>query len=354
MEQQTFINLIDIDLLRAFFDEWMNGEYFNVSLTGTVITVTDKQGHTNSIDLAAEFPSYRNFIGSGPNAAAGLVPSPGTTQGDTKFLCENGRWVTPPASGGSVQIVNNLVDGGTSKALSAEMGKTLKGLIDEGGSGVTVVNDLTTGGTTVALSAEMGKTLKGMIDVISSGAKVSASVSPSVIYKGVSSQITVSASVTKVTPSTLKIKDGDTVVASATNNQSVSQQLTVTVSSNSKTYDAEAVIQGMTLTTSVALSARYPIYYGFGANAAAVGVTANRYAATTSAAHTYSRTASANSQYFFILVPSDISGLTQFSMGGAPFAMDAETTTTISGVTYKVYKSSYAYNSGTALSVEAK
>lgn len=36
---------------------------------------------------------------------------------------------------GGVQIVNNLVDGGTTKALSAEMGKTLKGLIDQGGGG---------------------------------------------------------------------------------------------------------------------------------------------------------------------------------------------------------------------------
>lgn len=45
--------LIDLELLEALYDEWMDAEYFNVTLTGTNISVTDKRGHTNTTDLAA-------------------------------------------------------------------------------------------------------------------------------------------------------------------------------------------------------------------------------------------------------------------------------------------------------------
>ena len=74
-----------------------------------------------------------------------------------------------------VDVVNNLTDGGTTKALSAEMGKYLKELIDAitqgggggGGTSVTIVDNLTDGGHDKALSAEMGKYLKELIDAIS-------------------------------------------------------------------------------------------------------------------------------------------------------------------------------------------
>lgn len=45
--------LINLQLLDALYDEWMDAEYFNVTLTGTNISVTDKRGHTNTTDLAA-------------------------------------------------------------------------------------------------------------------------------------------------------------------------------------------------------------------------------------------------------------------------------------------------------------
>lgn len=62
----------------------------------------------------------------------------------------------------SVGIVDDLVTGGIDKALSAEMGKTLKGLIDS--QTFPIVNDLTTGGEESALSAEMGKVLNEKIE----------------------------------------------------------------------------------------------------------------------------------------------------------------------------------------------
>lgn len=58
---------------------------------------------------------------------------------------------------GDVVLVNDLTTGGEGNALSAEMGKTLKGLIDS--KTIHIVNDLTTGGEASALSAEQGKVL---------------------------------------------------------------------------------------------------------------------------------------------------------------------------------------------------
>lgn len=40
--------------------------------------------------------TYTNFVKSGSGAKAGLVPSPGTTAGTTKYLREDGTWTTPP------------------------------------------------------------------------------------------------------------------------------------------------------------------------------------------------------------------------------------------------------------------
>ena len=89
-----------------------------------------------------------------------------------------------------LNVVNNLVDGGTNSLLTAEQGKqlqlqvsaiqnilfsdnvnldTVQEIVDalenvQSYIATILVNDLTTGGTTKALTAEMGKVLKGLID----------------------------------------------------------------------------------------------------------------------------------------------------------------------------------------------
>ena len=46
--------------------------------------------------LKAIFAPNSNFVKSGSEAKAGLVPSPGTTAGTTKYLREDGTWQVPP------------------------------------------------------------------------------------------------------------------------------------------------------------------------------------------------------------------------------------------------------------------
>ena len=67
--------------------------------------------------------TYSNFVKSGSTAAAGLVPSPGTTAGTTKFLCEDASWKVPythpttsgnkhiPSGGSSGQFLGWSADG---------------------------------------------------------------------------------------------------------------------------------------------------------------------------------------------------------------------------------------------------
>ena len=73
----------------------------------------------------------------------------------------------------SSAIIDDLITGGETKVLSAEQGKTLKGLVDGKASKSdlnskintsAIKNDLTSGGASNVLSAEQGKTLKGLID----------------------------------------------------------------------------------------------------------------------------------------------------------------------------------------------
>lgn len=60
-------------------------------------------------------------------------------------------------------IVDNVTSTDADKALSANQGKVLKGLIDGKVATSAIVNDLTTGGADVPLSAEQGKILAGRV-----------------------------------------------------------------------------------------------------------------------------------------------------------------------------------------------
>ena len=57
-------------------------------------------GHTVASDVPANAKftdtQYSPFAKSGTGAKAGLVPSPSTTAGTSKYLCENGTWAVPP------------------------------------------------------------------------------------------------------------------------------------------------------------------------------------------------------------------------------------------------------------------
>ena len=97
------------------------------SANGGTIIVTDVQydvqGHiTAATDRTITLSQvlYSDFKASGSNAAAGLVPSPGTTAGTTKYLREDATWQVPPdtknTAGSTNSIYKLFLIGATSQA----------------------------------------------------------------------------------------------------------------------------------------------------------------------------------------------------------------------------------------------
>ena len=67
-----------------------------VDSNGNAVATTYTLGKSVPSDAVFTDTTYNDFVGSGSSAAAGLVPSPGTIAGTTKYLREDGTWEVPP------------------------------------------------------------------------------------------------------------------------------------------------------------------------------------------------------------------------------------------------------------------
>lgn len=210
------------------------------------------------------------------------------------------------------------------------------------------------------LSNEVQKeleTLDSQIAALSSGLKASLTATPNVVHKNTATQITLNGSLKDnagdVVADNILIKKGDDMIAEGTNKSSIFAMYSLNASSDI-TFSADVNVKGMKLSAKATVSARNPVYAGMGTSATAVAVAANKQSARTSAkGYTYTKKATVDGQYFFLLVPSDVTKPTAFTMGGAPFAMETATTETINGISYTVYRSSAVYNNGAEVAVTA-
>ena len=188
--------------------------------------------------------------------------------------------------------------------------------------------------------------------VLGLGAKTTLTVSPSVIYKGVETNIVLKASV-NIDDAIEKIaiyKNQELIAAST--EHSVAGTIPVTTPSDIL-YRAETLYKGLSLPGRVTLYARHPVYSGFGSNENSICNDAHKLSPRTSATGVYRAINSQNNQHYYILVPFDIGALTDFTMGGAPYVM-IHKTVTINNVEYKVYESGAVYNSGAEVNITAK
>ncbi len=198
-------------------------------------------------------------------------------------------------------------------------------------------------------------TINSKISAIASGAEVKLSLNVSCIYKNVATTVTITANATGITPETLKIIEDSlsgAVLQSGNNVKTLTANKTFTLTSNTKNLYGLATYQGLEFSGLVVLNARYPIYYGFGDSPEEVAIHENILSARVSAAATYNDTATADGQHFYILVPTDINALSNFTMGGAPYVMNSSIKD-IGGVNYHIYESGAVYNSGATVSVVA-
>lgn len=210
--------------------------------------------------------------------------------------------------------------------------------------------------TSEAIHTELS-TINGRVTALSSGLKLSLSVYPSVVYKGVDTFITIEGSLTDNNGAV----DADSITISTpkgnftgNNAASYSETIEMPIADNSLQFSAQAEYNGLKLSAKASVQARFPIYAGTGTSAEDIAVAGNKLSARTSAAGTYTKTTTADGQHFILLVPSDITAPSKFTMGGSDFAMQTVTSQNINLVTYKVYKSQVAYGKGTVLSVKVE
>ena len=201
------------------------------------------------------------------------------------------------------------------------------------------------------------ETFNSQIAALSAGLKAIINSSPNVVHKNVSEEITLNGSLKdnagNVVADSILIKKGDDMIAEGTNTASVFKLYSLNTSADTE-FSVIVNVKGMTLSAKTTVSARYPVYAGMGTSATSVAVAANKQSARTSAkGYTYTKKATADGQYFFLLVPSDVTKPTNFTMGGAPFAMETATTETINGIVYTIYRSSEVYNNGAEVKVTA-
>ena len=202
--------------------------------------------------------------------------------------------------------------------------------------------------------------LQNQLSALSAGIKVTASLSVSTIYKNTATSVKITGTTKdnagNITASEIVIKEGSTILATANNVATTSHTKSVTTTSSSIVFTVTAIAQGLPLSTTVTLYARYPVMYGMGTSAENVYTNGSKASARTSAVSTstYNATASANNVRFYLLVPSDVTRPTSFTMGGAPVDMVIPTaTTTIGGIAYYVFYTNAIYNSGAAVQIKA-
>lgn len=117
-------------------------------------------------------------------------------------------------------------------------------------------------------------------------------------------------------------------------------------------FEISVTADSMKKTVVSKLTMVLPIYCGFGTSETDVAVDANKLSPRTSANGTYAKTSSLDNVNFIILVPKTLSGLSSFTMGGAPFVMTTSSVV-INNHDYYMYKSGGIYMSGTEVKVQA-
>lgn len=201
--------------------------------------------------------------------------------------------------------------------------------------------------------------MANQILALAAGLSLTASASPSTIYKNTSTSITITASTKDtagdVTASEIKIMDGGTVLKTAANAKTTSVAKSITTTSNTYTFKTEATVNGMKLSKNATVNARYPVCYGMGTSASDVKTNGKKASARTTAISntTYDATASANGVRFYLLVPNDVTRPSSFTMGGAPVDM-TYTDVTLDGIVYRAYYTVATYNVGGEVKIKAQ
>lgn len=177
---------------------------------------------------------------------------------------------------------------------------------------------------------------------------VTLTISPTVIEKGVSTNITLNWNCTfngqTTTPDSMQLKSGDNILVSDKATKTYSEQI-----SNTKSYTVEAVNHGVTKTISKAVNAYYPMYFGSSAKTTLVGsdiTSLTKQSIKASPAGSYSFAVN-EGEYAWLCIPSTMN-INKVTSGGFDVPFETPATIAVEGKdNYKCYRSSSTFVAGT-------
>ena len=191
-------------------------------------------------------------------------------------------------------------------------------------------------------------TMKEQINrIIVSQTTMSFSASPSVIYAeesgqtiSLSSRVTTIGTVTKHT-----IKRGETVISDGSGSQ-LSGTDNDTNTQSDIIYTAVSVINGVNITRTTTVYAKYPIYYGAADDWSAINVDENKAPAKMSPVGTYNIKIANDGQSVFFNVPSGMT-ISKATVSGFDMPFKAPVKRDVNGKEYNSYESANTHTAGT-------
>ncbi len=192
--------------------------------------------------------------------------------------------------------------------------------------------------------------LQNQINILGLGAELSISVSPSIVEKNVSSTVKVTATLSKLTPETIKIYADGVEVMQDENKATIVYTNTANFLANVN-YNAQASYGTISFSKNATLTVKDAILYGFHAND---GTPVLKRVATTAVSNTtYNDTAKIDNAKFSIYVPSGVTAPTKLSMGGTPVAF-TKSTQKIGTITYTCFLLDGVYPISKSLQIKAE
>ena len=182
------------------------------------------------------------------------------------------------------------------------------------------------------------------IEALENNARITLSVSPSVIHRNISSTITIRATAYGFIPESFAINHNGQQIASNEGKTSVTATIEA---SSSVTLSAKAIYGGRNYTASASVKGVGVIYYGFMNETENVTKTLSP---RTSALGNYQLVSTLDNAKFFIMIPHDMSFPSSITMGGTPYVMDM-TETEKDGERYYMLTSGATYNAGAEINI---
>ena len=182
------------------------------------------------------------------------------------------------------------------------------------------------------------------IEALENNARITLSVSPSVIHRNVTTSITIRANAYGFVPDSFSIIYNGQQIASNEGKTSVTATIDA---SSSVTLSAKAIYGGRNYTASASVKAVGVIYYGFMNDTENVTKTLSP---RTSALGNYQLESTIDNAKFFIMIPHDMSFPSSITMGGTPYVMDM-TETEKDGESYYLLTSGATYNAGAEINI---